>query len=239
MIAFVDDHHRAYGIEPICKVLPVTPSGYRAYAMRRANLARLPARARRDVPLKADIRRVFDENLGVYGVRKVWRQLGREGKEVARCTIARLMRQTYLQGVVRGREVRVTVSSPAAAFSLDQVDRQFQAPRPNAPWLSDFTYVAFMIDAGARRIVGWWMSRTAHAGLVLDGLEQASGERRPTQGGGLIPLLRLADLLRRLETSSEASLRAVVASLGKSADLLPTAHARARRIVAAAMDEGD
>ena len=150
-----------------------------------------PPRAQRDLALTGDIQRVFDANFGVYGVRKVWRQLGREGKDVARCTVARLMRRMGLQGVVRGREVRTTVSNPAAPCPLDRVNRQFHAPRPNALWLSDFTYVAtwqgfvyvaFIIDAYARRIVGWRVSRTAHAAFVLDALEQALADRRPVQG---------------------------------------------------------
>src|SRR3954451_11734741 len=195
MIAFIDGHREAYGVEPICKVLPIAPSTYRAHAARRADLTRLPARAQRDLVLTGDIQRVFDANFGVYGVRKVWRQLGREGKEVARCTVARLMRRMGLQGVVRGREVRTTVSNPAASGPRDRVNRQFHAPRPNALWLSDFTYVAtwqgfvyvaFVIDAFARRIVGWRVSRTAHAGFVLDALEQALYERRPLRGGGLV-----------------------------------------------------
>ena len=195
MIAFIDDHRRAYGVEPICRVLPIAPSTYHAHAARRADPARLAARARRDLVLAADVRRVFEANFGVYGVRKVWRQLGRERKEVARCTVARLMRQMGLQGAVRGREVRTTVSNPAAACPLDRVNRQFRAPRPNALWLSDFTYVAtwqgfvyvaFVIDAYARRIVGWRVSRTAHAGFVLDALEQALADRRPVQGSGLV-----------------------------------------------------
>ena len=194
MIAFIDDHRRAYGVEPICRVLPIAPSTYHTHATRRADPARLPARARRDLVLAADVRRVFDANFGVYGVRKVWRQLGR-GKEVARCTVSRLMRQMGLQGVVRGREIRTTVSNPAVACPLDRVNRQFRAPRPNALWLSDFTYVAtwqgfvyvaFVIDAYARRIVGWRVSRTAHAGFVLDALEQALADRRPVQGSGLV-----------------------------------------------------
>ena len=128
-------------------------------------------------------------------MRKVWRQLGREGIAAARCTVARLMRQMGLQGAVRGREVRTTVSNPAAPCPLDRVNRQFRACRPNALWLSDFTYVAtwqgfvyvaFIIDAYARRIVGWRVSRTAHASFVLDALEQALADRRPVEGGGLI-----------------------------------------------------
>ena len=139
---------------------------------------------------------MYDENFCVYRVRKVWRQLGREGTGVARCTVARLMRAMGLQGAVRGKKkVRTTIPDPAAACPLDRVNRQFKAPRPNALWVSDFTYVAtwsgfvyvaFVIDAFARRIVGWRVSRTAHAGFVLDALEQALHERRPIQGGGLV-----------------------------------------------------
>ena len=185
MIAFINDHRGAYGVEPICRMLPIAPSTYRAHVARRADPTRLPARAQPDIVLTAGIQRVFDANFGVYGVRRVWRQLGREGKNVARCTVARLMRQMGLQGVVRGREVRTTVSNPAAPCPLDRVNRQFHAPRPNALWLSDFTYVAtwqgfvyvaFIIDAYARGIVGWRVSRTAHAAFVLDALEQALGE---------------------------------------------------------------
>src|SRR4051795_7321186 len=131
----------------------------------------------------------------VYGVRKVWRQLLREGTAVARCTVARLMRTMGLQGVVRGKRVRTTISNAAAPCPLDRVNRQFNAPRPNALWVSDFTYVAtwagfvyvaFVIDVFARRIVGWRVSRTAHAGFVLDALEQALYQRRPVRGGGLV-----------------------------------------------------
>ena len=125
-------------------------------------------------------------------MRKVWRQLLREGESVARCTVERLMRAMGLQGVVRGKPVRTTVSDKAAPCPQDKVNRQFQAPRPNALWVSDFTYVAtwagfvyvaFVIDTFARRIVGWRASRTAHAGFVLDALEQALCERRPLRGG--------------------------------------------------------
>jgi len=195
MIGFIDAHRGAYGVEPICKVLPIAPSTYRAHAARRRDASLLPARARRDIALKEEVRRVYEENFGVYGVRKVWRQLRREGLDVARCTVARLMKTMGLQGVIRGKTVRTTVSDKAAPCPLDRVNRQFRAPRPNALWVSDFTYVptwagfvyvAFVIDAYARRIVGWRASRTAHAGFVLDALEQALHERRPVQGGGLV-----------------------------------------------------
>ena len=138
MIAFTDAHRAVYGVEPICKVLPIAPSTYHAHAARRAEPGKLPARARRDAALKVEIRRVFEENFRVYGVRKIWRQLGREGIAVARCTVARLMRAMGLQGIVRGRPIRTTISDKADPSPLDRVNRHFQAPRPNALWVSDF-----------------------------------------------------------------------------------------------------
>jgi putative transposase len=195
MIAFIEAHRALHGVEPICRVLPIAPSTYRAHAARRADPGKLPARARRDVTLRAEIRRVYEKNFRVYGVRKVWRQLLREGIAVARCTVARLMRTMGLQGVVRGKTVRTTISNAATPCPPDHVNRQFKAPRPNVLWVSDFTYVAtwagfvyvaFVIDVFARRIVGWRVSRTAHAGFVLDALEQALHERRPVRGGGLV-----------------------------------------------------
>jgi putative transposase len=179
MIAFIDDHREVYGVEPICRVLPIAASTDHAHAARRSDPGKLPARACSDAALMVEIRRVFEANFCVYGVRKVWRQLGREGIAVACCTVARLMRALGLQGIVRGRKVRTTIPAPAVACPLDRVNRQFKAPRPNALWVSDFTYVAtwagfvyvaFVIDAYARRIVGWRVSRKAHAAFVLDAL---------------------------------------------------------------------
>src|SRR5258705_6118697 len=181
MIAFIDDHRAVYGVEPICKVLPIAPSTYRAQVARRADPARSPARTRRDAALKIEVRRVFEENFGVYGVRKVWRQLKREGFDVARCTVERLMQTMGLQGVIRGKPVRTTISDKSAPCPLDHVNRQFRATRPNVLWLSDFTYVAtwagfvyvaFVIDAYARRIVGWRRFRTAHPRILPGPLEQ-------------------------------------------------------------------
>jgi putative transposase len=195
MIAFIDDNRGMHGVEPICKVLPIAPSTYYAHVTSRRDPSRLSARVRRDAVLKVEVRRVFEANFGVYGVRKVWRQMKREGFDIARCTVARLMKALGLQGVIRGRPVRTTVSDKAAPCPLDLVNRQFRVPRPNALWFSDFTYVAtwqgfvyvaFVIDAYARRIVGWRVSRSAHAGFVLDALEQALHDRRPLQGGGLV-----------------------------------------------------
>ena len=195
MIAFIDDHRVTSGVEPICKVLPIAPSTYHDRVAKRHDPSKLSARAKRDAALKVEVRRVFEENFRVYGVRKVWRQLQREGTGVARCTVTRLMRQMGLEGAIRGKPVRTTVRDKAAPCPLDRVNRQFQAPAPNMLWVSDFTYVAswtgfvyvaFVIDAYARRIVGWRVSRTAHAGFVLDALEQALHERRPLRGSGLV-----------------------------------------------------
>ena len=195
MIAFIDDHREAYGVEPICRILPIAPSTYHEHAAKRRDPARRSERAKRDEVLKGQVQRVFEENFRVYGVGKVWRQLKREGFEVARCTVARLMRALGLEGLVRGKIIRTTKSDKAAPCPLDRVNRQFQAPRPNALWVADFSYVAtwsgfvyvaFVIDAFARRIVGWRVSRSAHAGFVLDALEQALHARRPVRGGGLV-----------------------------------------------------
>jgi transposase InsO family protein len=195
MIAFIDDHRAAYGVEPICRMLRIAPSTYHARAAVRANPAKGSVRSRRDGELRAEIRRVHQVNFGVYGVRKVWHQLRREGIPAARCTVARLMRQMGLQGVVRGKAIRTTVPGKAAPCPADKVNRQFRAPQPNQLWVSDFTYVAtwqgfvyvaFVIDTFARRIVGRRVSRNAQARFVLDALEQALHDRRPMQGGGLV-----------------------------------------------------
>ena len=139
MISFIDDHRAAYGVEPICKVLPIAPSTYRVHAARRVDPGKASARARRDAVLQAQIRQVFEANFGVYGVRKVWRQLGREGTAVARCTVARLMRQMGLHGVVRGKEARTTMPDKAIPCPADRVNRQFWASQPNLLWLADFS----------------------------------------------------------------------------------------------------
>jgi putative transposase len=194
MTSFIDQYRSAYGVEPICKVQPIAPSTYHEHAARRREPGRMPARARRDAALMPEIRRVFEDNFGVYGVRKVWRQMLREGHDVARCTVARLMRKMGLRGVIRGKRIRTTVPDKAVPCPRDHVNRQFRPARPNMLWVSDFTYVAtwtgfvyvaFVIDAYARHIVGWRVSRSAHAGFVLDALEQALHDRRPV-GGGLV-----------------------------------------------------
>ena len=230
MIGFIDDHREAYGVEPICRVLPIAPSTYRAHVAKRSDPSKLSTRARRDLTLKPEIARVFAENFEVYGVRKVWRQLQREGVDIARCTVARLMRSMGLQGVIRGKRVRTTIGDKAAPCPLDHVNRQFHAPHPDALWVSDFTYVAtwtgfvyvaFIIDAYARRIVGWRVSRSAHAGFVLDALEQALHERRPAHRGGLIHHSDRGSQyvsIKYTERLSEAGIEPSVGSVGDSYD---------------------
>ncbi len=162
-------------------------------------------------------------------MRKVWRQLLREGHLVARCTVARLMKKMALQGVIRGRRVRTTVSDKAAPCPLDHVNRRFRAPRPNSLWVSDFTYVAtwtgfvyvaFVIDAYARRIVGWRVSRSAHAGFVLDALEQALADRKPLSGAVVHHSDRGVQYvsIKYTERLAEAGLVPSVGSVGDSYD---------------------
>lgn len=229
MTAFIDQHRSAYGVEPICKVLPIAPSTYYEHTARRRDPERLPPRAKRDAELSREIRRVFEENFQVYGVRKVWRQMLREGFDIARCTVARLMQNMGLQGVIRGKRLRTTIADKAAPCPLDHVNRQFCVARPNVLWVSDFTYVAtwtgfvyvaFVIDAFARRIVGWRVSRSAHAGFVLDALEQALHDRQPIAGN----LVHHSDRgvqyisIKYTERLAEAGLVPSVGSVGDSYD---------------------
>ena len=230
MIAFIDDHRGAYGVEPICKVLPIAPSTYFARRAKQADPAKLSARARRDAALRSKITRVFEQNLKVYGARKVWLQLKREGSEVARYTVERLMRVMGLHGVIRGKAIRTTTPDKSAPCPLDHVNRQFHAPAPNRLWVSDFTYVstwsgfvyvAFVIDAYARRIVGWRVSRTPHASFVLDALEQALHDRRPLHRGGLVHHSDRGSQyvsIRYSERLAEAGIEPSVGSVGDSYD---------------------
>ena len=249
MKAFIDDHRDAYGVEPICRVLPIAPSTYHEHAARRADRARRPERTRRDEALKEEVRRVFDENFGVYGVRKVWRQMKREGFEIARCTVTRLMRQMGLKGVVRGKSIRTTIRDSSAPCPLDRVKRVFKAPQPNMLWVSDFTYVAtwsgfvyvaFVVDAYARRIVGWRVSSSPTAGFVLDALEQAIHDRRPMKGGGLVAhsdrgpqYLAIRYTERLAEVGIEPSVGSVGDSYDKGVSDVPCTGYRSGPIVAA------
>ena len=230
MIGFIDDQRQAYGVEPICKVLPIAPSTYFDHRAKQADPAKLSARARRDAALRPKINLVFEQNLKVYGARKVWLQMNREGVSVARYTVERLMRVMGLHGVIRGKAIRTTTPDKAAPCPLDHVNRHFHAPTPNRLWVSDFTYVstwsgfvyvAFVIDAYARRIVGWRVSRTPHASFVLDALEQALHDRRPLHCGGLVHHSDRGSQyvsIRYSERLAEAGIEPSVGSVGDSYD---------------------
>jgi putative transposase len=194
-ITYIDDYRDRFGVEPICTVLPIAPSTYYEHKARQRDPDRRSDRAKRDDVLRPEIQRVWDENFSVYGVRKVWRQLKREDFVVARCTVVRLMQTLGLQGVVRGRRIKSTIPDDAADRPLDRVHRNFKVTRPNALWVADltyvatwrgFVYVAFVIDAFARRIVGWRVSSSLQADIALDALQQALYDRAVNKGTDLI-----------------------------------------------------
>ena len=195
MYRLVDEHRQSHGVEPMCSVLQIAPSGYWRHAARQHNPQLRCARAQRDDTLLPHIERVWNANMRVYGAEKVWRQMTREGICTARCTVERLMKHLGLQGVRRGKVVRTTISDAKLPCPLDRVNRVFRADRPNQLWVSDFTYVstwqgwlyvAFVIDVYARRIVGWRVSSSMHTQFVLDALEQALYARQPERNGALI-----------------------------------------------------
>ena len=231
MVSFIDEHREAYGVEPICEVLPIAPSTYYRHKALQADPFLRSARARRDEALRPEIRRVWKESFEAYGARKVWRQLGREGFALARCTVERLMREMGLQGVTRGRRFRVTTDpAETAVRPLDLVQRDFSAHRPNQLWVSDltyvatwrgFAYVAFVIDAFSRRIVGWRVSSSLRSDLALDALEQALYER---QDEATEALIHHSDRgvqylsIRYTERLAEAGIEPSVGSRGDSYD---------------------
>jgi putative transposase len=230
MVALIDAHREEYGVEPICAQLPMAPSTYYEHKARQADPARAPARARRDRELESQIQRVWDENFQVYGVRKTWRELNREDIAVARCTVARLMRRLGLRGVVRGRQFKTTIADTALARPEDRVKRNFAAERPDALWVSDltyvatwrgFVYVALVIDAFARRIVGWRVSNTLRTDLALDALEQALCERSPAAEQALVHHSDRGSQylsIRYTERLKDAGLEPSVGSVGDSYD---------------------
>lgn len=186
MVRFVEDHRATYGVEPICHAIGMAPSTFYEHHRRQAAPERAPARAKREAVLRPAIVRCWQDHQRVYGAKKVWKQLNREGVRVARCTVARLMKAAGLRGVVRGRRVRTTVAEPALERPRDLVQRAFRAERPNQLWVADFTYVAtwrgfvyvaFVIDVFSRRIVGWRVSTSMRTDLALDALEQALYDR--------------------------------------------------------------
>ena len=230
MREFVDQHRQTHGVEPICKVLQIAPSGYRKHAARLRAPQLRSVRAKQDEVLVEHIERVWHANQRVYGADKVWRQMGREGHAVARCTVERLMRRHGLRGVVRGKVVRTTIPDSNAPCPLDRVNRQFKAERPNQLWVSDFTYVstwkgwqyvAFVIDVFARRIVGWRVSSSMHTDFVLDALEQALYDRQPGPDSALIHHSDRGSQyvsIRYSERLAEAGIEPSVGSRGDSYD---------------------
>jgi len=226
----VDAHREAYGVEPICAVLPIAPSTYYEAKAREAQPDRRPARARRDDELKGEIGRVWRENFCVYGVRKVWKQLKREGLTVARCTVRRLMAELGLRGAVRGRKFRTTIPEEVLGRPSDLLERNFVATRPNQVWVADltyvatwrgFVYVAFVIDLFARRIVGWCVSSSLRSDLALDALEQAISDRPRDEADELIHhsdrgVQYLS--IRYTERLAEAGIEPSVGSRGDSYD---------------------
>jgi putative transposase len=228
MSTFIDEQRTKYGVESICKVLPIAPSTYYEQKACERDPARLSARAKRDAVLRGDIQRVWDENFKVYGPRKVWRQLNRENISVARCTVERLMRQMGLQGAVRGKKFKTTIPDISANRPADLVCREFTASRPNELWVADltyvatwrgFAYVAFVIDVFSRAIVGWRASRSLRTDLALDALEQAIYARPDTDH-----LVHHSDRgvqylsIRYTERLAEAGIEPSVGSVGDSYD---------------------
>lgn len=229
MVAFIDEHRDAYGVEPICSMLPIAPSTYFEATARQRDPARQPRRFQRDLELRVEIERVWKENRAVYGARKVWLQLQREGFDVARCTVERLMGQMGLQGAIRGRAFRkTTIADEASKRPADLVKRAFRADRPNRLWVADltyvatwagFVYVAFVIDVFSRRIVGWRVSRSLRSDLALDALEQAIHARPDLDGlvhhsdrGGQYVCIRYTERL------ADAGIEPSVGSVGDSYD---------------------
>ena len=224
MIAYIDRNKHRYGVEPICRVLPIAPSTYYLATRRPTS-----ARALRDTQLKTEIARVHAEHFGVYGARKVWRQLHREGIAVARCTVERLMGELGLEGVRRGKTRRTTTPDEATARPADLVDRHFAARRPNQLWVADltyvatwsgFVYVAFVIDAFSRFLVGWQASRSLRTDLALDALEMAIWRRHGVLDGLVHHSDRGSQYLsiRYTERLAEAGAVASVGSRGDSYD---------------------
>ena len=230
MRELIDEHRDTFGVEPICKVLQISPSGYRRYAALRRSPLRRCARAQRVDILVPQIERVWQANMQVYGADKVWRQLAREGTAAARCAVERLMRRLGLRGVMRGKVVRTTISDSKAVCPLDRVNRQFRAERPNQLWVSDFTYVstwqgwhyvAFVIDVFARRIVGWCISSSMRTDFVLDALEQALYARQPERDNSLVHHSDRGSQyvsIRYTERLAEAGVEPSVGSKGDSYD---------------------
>jgi putative transposase len=229
-VSFIDGHRDRWGVEPICRVLQVAPSTYYAASSRPPS-----ARALRDAQLKVEIERVYKDNFSVYGARKVWRQLGREGIAVGRDRVARLMGELGIAGVVRGKTKRTTIPAEAEQRPADLVERNFTAPAPNRLWVADltyvatwagFAYVAFIIDAFSRMIVGWRVATTLRAELALDALEMAVWARQ----GDLENLVHHSDRGSQylsIRYTQRLAAEGAVASVGSRGDSFDNALAEA------------
>ena len=228
MVAFIDQYRATYGVEPICKELPIAPSTYYHHKALEQQPEKRSVRARRDEALSGEIRRVWGESHRNYGARKVWKQLTRESIPVARCTVERLMNQLGIEGVRRGKRCITTIPDEAAQKPLDLVQRQFSAGRPNQLWVADityvatwsgFVYVAFVVDVFSRYIVGWRVLKHMRTDLILDALEQALWLRGKPQG-----VVHHSDRgsqylsIRYTERLAEAGFNASVGSVGDSYD---------------------
>jgi transposase InsO family protein len=229
MVAFVDAHRDGDGVESICTQLPIAPSTYYAHKAQTRDPARRSARAQRDATLRTEIQRIWDENHQVYGVIKVWKELGRQALPTARCTVARLMRALGLRGATRGRAFTVTTrGDETTARPADLVQRAFTATHPNQLWVADltyvatwrgFVYVAFVIDVFARRIVGWRVDTTLRSDLALDALEQAVCARPDRDG-----LIHHSDRgvqylsIRYTQRLADAGIESSVGTVGDSYD---------------------
>lgn len=230
MRRFIDEHRQTFGVESICKVFQIAPSGYWKHAACQRNPGLRSARAIVDEQRIGQIQIVWDKNKRVYGADKVWKAMKRERITIARCTVERLMRQMGLRGVIRGKAQRTTFADPKAGCPLDLVKRQFKADRPNQLWVSDFTYVstwqgfvyvAFVIDVFSRRIVGWRASRSMRTDFVLDALEQALWDRQPDRNQSLIHHSDRGSQyvsIRYSERLAEAGIEPSVGSKGDSYD---------------------
>ena len=230
MIAFIDDHRCVHGVGPICRVLGIAPSTFYSFKAGERDPALASDRAKQDRLDMAAIKQAFDDSRGRYGARKVWHQLRREGREIARCTVERLMKTMGLKGVVRGKKVITTHPDAAQPCPDDKVNRTFVADMPNQLWVSDFTYVsswqgmvyvAFVIDVFARKIVGWRVSTSMTTGFVLDALNQAICQRAPSEADKLIHHSDRGSQylsIRYTERLAEAGIDTSVGSVGDSYD---------------------
>lgn len=227
----IDDHKDRFGVEPICRVLEFPPSTYYARKTRRPS-----ARAQCDEELLARIRAVYEANHGVYGARRVWHQLRRDGVEIARCTVERLMRAHGIEGVIRGGKRRTTIPEPAAPRPPDLVDRRFTADRPNGLWVADMTYVrtwarwvyvAFVLDVYSRMIVGWQLAGHLRTDLPLDALEMALWQRKVRHGDGLIHHSDRGCQYLSIRYGQRLAEVGVTASVGSVADAYDNAMAEA------------